>query len=24
LRDQLGDFHDFVQSVPQVGYRFKA
>ena len=24
LRDQLGVFHDFVQSVPQVGYRFKA
>ena len=24
LRDQLGFFHDFVQSVPYVGYRFKA
>jgi hypothetical protein len=24
LRDQLGVFHDFVQSVPFVGYRFKA
>ena len=24
LRDQLGCFHDFVQSVPYVGYRFKA
>jgi DNA-binding response OmpR family regulator len=24
LRDQLGVFHDFVQTVPQVGYRFKA
>jgi DNA-binding response OmpR family regulator len=24
LRDHLGVFHDFVQSVPQVGYRFKA
>ena len=24
LRDQLGVFHDFVQSVPHVGYRFKA
>ena len=24
LRDQLGAFHDFVQVVPQVGYRFKA
>jgi DNA-binding response OmpR family regulator len=24
LRDQLGVFHDFVQAVPQVGYRFKA
>ena len=24
LRNQLGDFHDFVQAVPQVGYRFKA
>jgi DNA-binding response OmpR family regulator len=24
LRNQLGVFHDFVQSVPYVGYRFKA
>lgn len=24
LRDQLGVFHDYVQTVPQVGYRFKA
>lgn len=24
LRDQLSAFHDFVQTVPQVGYRFKA
>ena len=24
LRDQLGFFHDLVQSVPYVGYRFKA
>lgn len=24
LRDQLGLFHDFVQVVPGVGYRFKA
>ena len=24
LRDQLGVFHDFVQTVPHVGYRFKA
>jgi DNA-binding winged helix-turn-helix (wHTH) protein len=24
LRDQLGAFHDFIQAVPQVGYRFKA
>jgi len=24
LRDQLGVFYDFVQSVPHVGYRFKA
>jgi DNA-binding winged helix-turn-helix (wHTH) protein len=24
LRDQLGAFHDFIQVVPQVGYRFKA
>ena len=24
LRDQLGIFHDYVQTVPQVGYRFKA
>ena len=24
LRNQLGFFHDFVQSVPYVGYRFKA
>jgi DNA-binding response OmpR family regulator len=24
LRDQLGVFHDFVQVVPGVGYRFKA
>ena len=24
LRNQLGVFHDFVQSVPFVGYRFKA
>jgi DNA-binding response OmpR family regulator len=24
LRDQLGFFHDFVQTVPYVGYRFKA
>jgi DNA-binding response OmpR family regulator len=24
LRDQLGVFHDYVQSVPHVGYRFKA
>jgi len=24
LRRQLGVFHDFVQSVPYVGYRFKA
>jgi DNA-binding response OmpR family regulator len=24
LRDQLGAFHDFIQAVPQVGYRFRA
>jgi DNA-binding response OmpR family regulator len=24
LRDQLGCFHDYVQSVPYIGYRFKA
>ena len=24
LRDQLGFFHDFVQTVPYMGYRFKA
>jgi DNA-binding response OmpR family regulator len=24
LRDQLGVFHDYVQTVPHVGYRFKA
>jgi DNA-binding response OmpR family regulator len=24
LRDQLGILHDFVQAVPQVGYRYKA
>ena len=24
LRDQLGVFHDYVQAVPHVGYRFKA
>ena len=24
LRNQLGVFHDYVQSVPYVGYRFKA
>jgi DNA-binding response OmpR family regulator len=24
LREQLGVLHDFVQTVPQVGYRFKA
>lgn len=24
LRDQLGILHDFVQSVPRVGYRYKA
>lgn len=24
LRDQLGVLHDFVQSVPHVGYRYKA
>jgi DNA-binding response OmpR family regulator len=24
LRNQLGVFHDFVQSVPYVGYRYKA
>jgi DNA-binding response OmpR family regulator len=24
LVDQLGDFHDYVQAVPYVGYRFKA
>ena len=24
LRDQLGFFHDFVQTVPHMGYRFKA
>lgn len=24
LRDQLGFFHDYVQTVPQLGYRFKA
>ena len=24
LRDQLGILHDFVQSVPHVGYRYKA
>jgi DNA-binding winged helix-turn-helix (wHTH) protein len=24
LRNQLGFFHDFVQTVPYVGYRFKA
>ena len=24
LRDQLGPFHDYVQSVPYIGYRFKA
>jgi DNA-binding response OmpR family regulator len=24
LRNQLGFFHDYVQSVPHVGYRFKA
>lgn len=24
LLDQLGEFHDFVQSVPYIGYRFKA
>ena len=23
LRDQLGVFHDFVQTVPYIGYRFK-
>jgi DNA-binding response OmpR family regulator len=23
LRNQLGVFHDFVQSVPYLGYRFK-
>ena len=24
LFDQLGEFHDYVQSVPYIGYRFKA
>jgi DNA-binding response OmpR family regulator len=24
LLDQLGEFHDYVQSVPYIGYRFKA
>ena len=24
LRDQLGPFHDYIQSVPYIGYRFKA
>jgi DNA-binding response OmpR family regulator len=24
LRDQLGVFHDYVQTVPGIGYRFKA
>ncbi len=24
LRDQLGVFHDYVQTVPYIGYRFKA
>ena len=24
LRDQLGFFHDYVQTVPYIGYRFKA
>jgi DNA-binding response OmpR family regulator len=24
LLDQLGGFHDYVQSVPHIGYRFKA
>jgi DNA-binding response OmpR family regulator len=24
LLDQLGAFHDYVQSVPYIGYRFKA
>jgi len=24
LRDQLGPFHDYVQAVPYIGYRFKA
>jgi DNA-binding response OmpR family regulator len=24
LLDQLGVFHDYVQSVPYIGYRFKA
>ena len=24
LREQLGMFHDYVQSVPYIGYRFKA
>jgi DNA-binding response OmpR family regulator len=24
LRDQLGVFHDYVQTVPHVGYRFRA
>jgi DNA-binding response OmpR family regulator len=24
LLDQLGSFHDYVQSVPYIGYRFKA
>ena len=23
LRDQLGSFHDYVQTVPYIGYRFK-
>ncbi|MCA9261060.1 MAG: winged helix-turn-helix transcriptional regulator [Planctomycetales bacterium] len=24
LRDQLGPFHDYIQTVPYIGYRFKA
>jgi DNA-binding winged helix-turn-helix (wHTH) protein len=24
LRDQLGVLHDYVQTVPYIGYRFKA
>jgi hypothetical protein len=24
LLDQLGAFHDYVQAVPYIGYRFKA